>query len=222
MPRTYSEAEIIEAAQRTHAMGLHTAIPVRVVTFYPGKGYADVAPVCAQPIVDIDGSTAYVTLPTFPKVPIAWPSGGGGLLTFPLQPGDPGLLVFSEVSLAEYLTQGAQAQAIEPSDARRHSAGYPIFWPGGARPDPQLLHDESGTDVVFGIDNDAAQVRATPGTLALGKGATDYVALASLVAAELGKIATAFHTFSPGSGGASFPHPYVSPGNVAATVAKAK
>src|ERR1019366_2409954 len=105
---------------------------------------------------------------------------GGCLLTLPLSKGDPGVLVFSEVSLAEYLTQGAQAQPIEPTDARRHSAGYPVFFPGGARPDPQTLVDASATDAVFGVDNDLAQVHASPGVLQLGKGATDFVVLASL------------------------------------------
>lgn len=50
-----------------------------------------------------------------------------------------------------------------------------------------------------------------PSTITLGAG-TDPVALSSKVDGELAKIAGCFATFSPGSGGASFPSPYTTPG----------
>lgn len=60
------------------------------------------------------------------------------------------------------------------------------------------------------------------GSIEIGTSPTDFAALASKVNSELTKIATAFSSFVPGTGGASFGSPYTTAGNVSASEVKIK
>lgn len=75
----------------------------------------------------------------------------------------------------------------------------------------------SGTFSVSG-----QKIQLVSSDVELGPSPTDFVALAAKVNAELTKIATAFSTFLPGSGGASFPQPYDTAGDVSAQNVKAQ
>ena len=97
------------------------------------------------------------------------------------------------------------------------------LWPGpdGAYAIPQpgtlvLLEFHEGNSAkpaICGLDPSGVPTLTTLG----GGSPSNFISLAPLVSGELTKIAAAFSTFIPGSGGASFPQPYVSPGPVAST-----
>jgi hypothetical protein len=156
-----------------------------------------------------------------PRVPIDWPAGGGYFLAFGLSAGDPVAVVFCDVATGEALDSGDVGA---PVDTRRHGLAYSHATPGGMRPTPRRLVDAPTSGAVLGKDGSDSQVVIEDTMIQLGKGATDFVALAAKVEIELGKIANTFSTFLPGTGGASFPVPYTAPAanSTGATLVKAK
>lgn len=78
-------------------------------------------------------------------------------------------------------------------------------------------------DALFELSNSLVKLRsASGGVVEIGNSPTSFAALATAVETELGKIATAFTSFSPGSGGATFATPYTSVTSVAAAEVKVK
>ena len=148
------------------------------------------------------------------NVPIAWPRAGGFSLTFPLAAGDEVLLIFSSRSLDEW-KGGPARTGVEASDPRRFAVqdAYAIPTVAAAAPLPSTAYDA------------AALVLA--GTLVkLGDStASDFVALASLVLAELNALRAEIilHTHPTGVGPTG---PAIgvgaTSGPVAATLVKAK
>lgn len=202
--------EVLRAALEAHTEGMHVALPGRVVSYSAASQTAVVEAGVKLPLRGEFGEVVYESLPTFPDVPIAWPKGGGYYLTFPLAPGDPVLLVFSDVAAGEYLNTG---EISEPADTRRHSLGYPVAIPGGASPDTKALTDASADALTLGKDGNPAQVKVKAGAIELGKDAASFVALATLVDAHLETLRAAVNSV-----GAVIP-PLAT---VAATLVKAK
>lgn len=94
-----------------------------------------------------------------------------------------------------------------------------------------FVEGKKGAPVAFAFDGTVPLERTVDATSALHLGpsaanadicgGSDFVALASMVKGELTKIAAAFTSFIPGSGGASFSDPYTTAGDVAAQKVKA-
>jgi phage baseplate assembly protein V len=115
-----------------------------------------------------------------------------------------------------------------------------VFSPGGDLSQgiigPSLWQDEfpaNGNEATYEritIDEDGKYIvtiggmtiEVTKDLAKLGASANNFVALANLVKAELDKIAAAFVSFVPGTGGASFGNPYTLASDVAATKVKAE
>jgi hypothetical protein len=223
--RDYSLKEILDAFAEAFGSELHIAMPGRVVSYNKDAQTAVVEPVCKLPRLALDGSITYLTLPTFPDVKVTWPSGGGFVVAIGLAKGDPVSLIFSQVALGEYLDNGEDAS---PLDTRRHSLGYPSAIPGGWRPDTQNIKDAPATGVTIGKDDADQQIHISDTDISLGKGATDFAALASLVKSELQAIKAKFDTHTHGGvttgAGASGPPavPLDAIGDVKATLVKVK
>jgi hypothetical protein len=123
-------------------------------------------------------------------------------------------LLFSEVATGEYLATGEDGT---PADTRRHSLGYPCAIPGMFTPAPKALADVLTDAVVLGKDGAEGQIQIKGTEIKLGKTAVSFVALATLVDAELEKVRLTLN--SKVDAGAPVPYARVS---VAATVTKAK
>lgn len=222
MADIYTLPDVIKAAIESHVAGLHVALPGIVEKYDAEKQVADVVIAVRAPMRTLAGDVSYLDFPTLPEVPIAWPSGGGYFAAFPLAKGDPVMLVFSEVATGEYLSNGSKS---DPLDTRRHSLGYPVAIPGAARPEPKAIKDAPTTGVVIGKDDAETQIHVGATEIKLGKTATDFVALASLVKAELQALQTwaASHTHPAPGGATSAPtSPPSAIGEVKASVVKAK
>jgi len=183
--------EVIRAAIEAQVEGMHVALPGKVVSYDAAKQTVSVDCAVKLPLKGQYGEVVYESLPTFPDVPVSWPAGGGYFLSMPLDAGDPVLLVFSDIACGEYLNDGVSS---EPVDTRRHSLGYPVAIPGGARPDTKAAADASATALVLGKDGSDSQVRVTATGVELGKGATDLAALASVVDANLSTLRAAINS----------------------------
>lgn len=211
MSRDYSLAEIVWEGIRTALTWLHVALPGRVKSYDATKGTADIELCAKLPVRSLQDVVAYFGLPAIPDVPVAWPSGGGYFVAMPLAVGDPVFLVFSDTAMGEYLETG---QVSEPADVRRHSLGYPVCVPGGARPATKQLADLPTDGVIIGKDGADQQIKITATDIKIGKAAALHVAVAEKVDANITAIVSAL-------GLASIPVTLPNP-NTQSTIAKVK
>jgi hypothetical protein len=179
MAREPSLPEVLTAAIDARLLDLHTCLPGRVQGYNPATQTADVVPVVKRAVATSDGSTKHEDLPVIHNVPVVFPRGGGCSIQFPLSAGDHVWLMFSEAAMAHWRSTG---QISAPGDLRRHDLSYPVALPG-IGPMTQPLTPIVGNEMVL----DGAAIR-------LGGLTADYVALSTLVAAELLRIKTDLDT----------------------------
>ena len=105
---------------------LRVAVPAVVQTFTPGPPPTVSVLIATNELVltnqggaTVNLQTQGVQLPVLTDVPIVFPRGGGFNLTFPVQPGDEVLLVFSDTSIDEWLQSGGVNN--NQVSQRRHS-----------------------------------------------------------------------------------------------------
>jgi hypothetical protein len=180
--------DLIRIISRGETNRRHGALPAEVVKYSPTKQAVSVQPVVA---VMVEGEA--LEIPVFQDVPVRFPSGALGSLTFPLQRGDEGWLRPAGADISGWKVSGSKRAA--PTRFTRNSLSDCVFEPG-SRPLSRALSSKQ-VDAV-------AVVLFAEVLLKLGDStATDFVALASKVAVELGKISTAI----AGVGGAYTPGP---------------
>ena len=195
----------------THAAGL----PGVVVSYDASEQRAVVRPVVRFRYMDEDGTQQTYQPAAIPGVPVLWPTSSGASLTMPLAVGDPVWIEFAQRSIADWLSTGEGD--VEPRDPRRFDYNDAVCYPAGrpfADPLPSAAY-ATGATVLRGDD-----IRLGDAT------ACDFVALASLVLADLKHIATQFnlHTHISAAPGAptAVPVPQVTPAtSVAADKVKA-
>lgn len=200
--------QIIQAGVDSGMAEIYTALPVKVQSFDSGNNTVDVIPMVRSPIERLDGSTLNEDLPVIPAVPVQWMQTNRFSFTFPIQPGDFGLILVQTFSDSSFLDTGAVSN---PGDVRRNHIANCRFLPGyGPKSSkPQYAGDP---DVV--IEPGASMIR-------LGGGAANFAADASKVATELGKISAALSALiAPAGGGTCTGNTYTAPGSVACTKVK--
>lgn len=107
---------------------LWTALPGTVVSYDATKGTCVIQPTIQAQVTKPDGSQGFVNLPALPDVPVVYLGGGGFVATFPIQPGDEALVIFSSRCIDGWWQQGGvQPQA----ELRMHdlSDGFAIIGP---------------------------------------------------------------------------------------------
>lgn len=173
--RQITLSEIVQAYGESIKSTMYHTLPGVVKAYYASDGTADVQPavndVRFDPDTDERVSEAF---PIIPKVKIKYPGGGGFSITFPLQAGDKVTLLAYDLDPTVHQATG---NVEDPQDVRRHGGTYWLCMPGD-------LTDAAPVPTAGQITIDG------PG-ITLGKGATDFVALASLVKTELTSIKNA-------------------------------
>lgn len=226
-------ADLFRVALRKLKLEIRTMVPATIVVYDPARQVATLTVDHLQTVAVIDevqaakllasGATiegvppnAEATLPPVQlvDVPVAWPRTNLGYLTFPLNPGDTGQLVCSDRSLDQWLTKGIPS---DPVLASTHLLENGVFEPG-LKP--------TANPIVPPTDQTATVVEGATG-VKLGRNASDFVALASLVLAQLQAMQNAFnthtHTAPSGGGPTTTPTtPMPAPGSVAATKVRAE
>jgi hypothetical protein len=225
-----SAMDVQDEATRQVLEDLHTCMLGEVVGVRAGgrdaRQFVDVLPMQQRAVVDENGVPQSEAYPVLPMVPVGYMHGGGFFLSVPLRIGDVVLLVYAERSLDSWIEQaipGAKTPVI-PGDLATHSLQGAIALPCGPMPRATLLEGVDGTDMVVGTEDGTILLRFTAGGAVVLAEGTQYVALANLVATELGKLWTAVngHTHVvPGGTAAAQPTPIGSAGPVAATKTKA-
>jgi len=185
--------EVIRLAVQNRLALVHTSIPARVLEYDRDTQLADVQVLIRfrQRHPTTGELSAYMPEP-IPNVPVVWPAGAGGSLTFDLAKGDRGWLLVSERSLDEWKETGQVDST--PADVRRFDLTDASFIPGGqAKPQalPGTAHAAAaavlrGDDVRLGSSN-----------------ASDPVALSPAVQTELNKLLNLLQNWTvvPNDGG---------------------
>jgi hypothetical protein len=135
-------------------------------------------------------------LPVIPRVPVAFPQGGGFSISWPLAVGDFVTLVFADRNLDLWLATAAKASQATSStgDLGTHPLDGAIALPLGPAPQANLLVTPSATELVIGHEGGLG-IRIGSTIIALGgAGLTDWIALASLVNDRLTAISGNFTT----------------------------
>ena len=188
-----SDLDIQVDVIRDELADLHTCMPAEIVGVREGKDarqFVDVLPTLQRVVIDADGIAVNEAYPVIPMVPVGYAQGGGFFVSLPLAVGDIVLLVFAERSLDAWIESarhGAQS-AIVPGDVATHSLQGAIALPCGPAPRGSLLTGVDAADVVIGTTGGTILQRwKADGSVSLAEG-TQFVALANLVATELGRI----------------------------------
>lgn len=171
-----------------------------------------------RPLTTDDGDELTESLPQINNVPVVQPAGGGFFAHFPLQAGDPVLLIFADRSIDRWIDKGGE---VDPGFSHTHELSDAFAIPGG-RPQPKKLSSPSSSNLTIGKDGDTSlQISIDGSAISLSTGAS-FVALADKVLTELNKIQAAMltGTVAAAPGPVTFASPY-SPASVAASKVKA-
>lgn len=134
MPATPTLSEVLELAVRAELAEVYTAIPGRVERYDAATQVADVRPQIKIVLEDEGGGKTTEALPLLQNVPVLFQSAGPYSITFPVEVGSTGLLVFAMHSIGEWRKRGALS---DPGDRRLHSVTGATFYPGlRATPSP--------------------------------------------------------------------------------------
>ena len=180
-------------------------VPAAVVAYDAASQTAEV-----RPLVSPQGQQ----LPPLPRVPILFPRSSTASITWTLAAGDTVWLIIPEADCSAWYARGVEGAA---TTQRRYDLADAVAIPTGATLDGALAADAYAADALV----------LASGDIRLGSSAaSDYVALASLVLAELQTIKTAYDTHTHSGvttgGGVSGPPavPMPAPSSPAATRVK--
>lgn len=126
--RIGSEYELNERMGEKWAVDLRVCMPGIIQSFDPVEQTVTVQPAIKERVIDALGNISMVSLPLLLDVPLNVPRGGGFAFTFPIKPGDEVLVIFSDMCIDAWWSQGGvQVQA----EKRRHdlSDGFAILAP---------------------------------------------------------------------------------------------
>jgi hypothetical protein len=123
-PKKSPFTDMLEAVLGNHLKdNLHTSVPGHVLQFDPDTQLAGVQIGLLR--TDVGGSS-FAPSPIV-EVPVQFAGGAGGSIEFKIEPGDEGLIVFSQRCIDEWVNRGGVAPT---NDLRRFSANDAVFIPG--------------------------------------------------------------------------------------------
>ena len=175
--------DVIRSQITTMLANLYTAMPAKVLTV---STVGTQVVIDAKPLINrVDPDGAAFELPTLPEVPVMFPSGGGAIVSFPVEVGDIVLLVFSMRSIDELLASDGQLPQT-PFSKRKHSLSDAIAIPGlltsitSPEIDLEVLSLRNGigeTESEIKIQKDGKIVINAATAVEIGEGATEHLIL---------------------------------------------
>jgi hypothetical protein len=188
--------EAINTAVELGLRNLSTMIPAKVVKYDSSTQKANCQILVKQVTDGEDGEREVASWPVVPSVPVHFMGAGDFRITFPVDNGTIGMLLFSHRSLDKWLSGS------------------------GGEVDPELDHDHALTDAVFvpGLRTFGSPLDPAPASdvieLSAG-GTTNYVALANLVQDWLDAFNNIISGWTPvaNDGGAALKTALTAPGN---------
>lgn len=188
---------------RDLAANLWVARDARIVKFYGDNADGQVADVQINEALVVGYQTSSTNqttpvirqYPVFPKVPVMFPGGGGGALTFPVAADDPCLLVFLDRDFSDWWTSAQTG--LPPRSARLHDPSDAICIVG-LRPKPLALQNVSTTDVqLYGPNGPAEGLISVSDKIGIGNATGQLVtALDGLINNLIAAVTTGGQSFN--------------------------
>lgn len=154
---------------------LWTAMPGVVIDVQPAALTCSVQPAILAVLTQPDGTEVTTKMPVIPDVPICFPGGGGFTMTFPVQAGDEGLIIFADRCIDAWWQSGNPGNPPQPQpqvERRMHDLSDAFFIPG-VRSQVRL---PSG-----GYNATKAQLRSDDGTVVIEAGAGEITLSAATI-----------------------------------------
>ncbi|MGO4496428.1 Gp138 family membrane-puncturing spike protein [Paenibacillus sp. 2RAB27] len=169
------------------AMNLRVGIPAIVQSFDPETQTVNVQPALREKVMDEKLEPRWEELPLLLDVPVVIPRAGGFALTLPIQPGDECLIMFTDMCIDAWFSNGDIQNQIEK---RRHdlSDAFAIL---GIWSQPRKLSNYSTT---------SAQLRSDDGSTYINMANGEIDLVASTVKINGINFATHKHTAPSGGG----------------------
>jgi hypothetical protein len=147
--RSPTLAEVFEIFRESSKRQMRCALIGQVQSYDASTQRATVQPLVNDFLQQPDGSFADMPFPALPNVPVQFPCGGNIRMTFPVQAGDTGLLIVTDLSLDLWKQQGNQ---VSPNtDQRRHHISDAVFVPGVV-PNPKAWSSADASAFTLGPD----------------------------------------------------------------------
>lgn len=149
-----NEDEFYRQILDNFSASLRVSTPGIITRFDPEEQTVTVQPVLRERISDLNGNYKWEPLPLLLDVPICLPRGGGFVTTFPIKEGDECLVVFADMCIDAWFSNGGVQNQI---DRRRHdlSDAFAILgtWSQPNRisnysTDSMQLRTEDGTQMI--------------------------------------------------------------------------
>lgn len=156
--RSDSEYEMYQRMFEKWGTDLRVSIPGIVQSFDPIEQTVTVQPAVKERIIGPEGDMEMVNLPILLDVPIVFPRAGGFVLTMPVQAGDECLIIFADMCIDSWWSQGGvQVQA----EKRRHdlSDGFAIM---GTWSQPKRVVNYSTTSAQLRAENGSSLIDVKP------------------------------------------------------------
>lgn len=156
-------SDIVKQAISSYLNSIHTCLPAKIIDYDFTLQKANVQPVLNKKF--LNGDTPQ--MPVISNVPVVFPRGGGFNMSWPLNPGDTVLLVFSERSMDNWLQTGG---IVTPLDPRKFDLSDAIAIPGLIPfSEPSGIQDNES----FMIRNGSARMKISPDGTYCFHGATE-------------------------------------------------
>ena len=149
---TIRNIELLNIIIANKIADMHICMPAKILEYDYTKQKAKVQPALNQKYNDGE----VIELPAIYNVPVVHPASGGASITFPVNVNDTVLLVFSEKSLEEWLSNGEQ---VTPDDPRQNNLTDAIALLG-LNPFSKTSPAANNTDLL--IKYDGSEVKLKP------------------------------------------------------------
>ena len=149
---TIRNIELLNIIIANKIADMHICMPAKILEYDYTKQKAKVQPSLNQKYNDGE----VIELPAIYNVPVVHPASGGASITFPVNINDTVLLVFSEKSLEEWLSNGEQ---VTPDDPRQNNLTDAIALLG-LNPFSKISPAANNTDLL--IKYDGSEVKLKP------------------------------------------------------------
>lgn len=127
-----SRGEIIERAVSVRLARTHVAFPASIVEIQsaPARKRVSVRPAVDFVVIGADGRPTYERAPVIHGVPLAFPRSPRAGVTFPVEVGDPVLVVVSDRPLGDWLRSATATEATATADVGSHCLDGAVAIPG--------------------------------------------------------------------------------------------
>ena len=136
-PAFPTDEDIADAREERLRLDMETAFPARVQSYNPDLQVADLVPLVRRQVPQPDGSHTTEALPVLPCVPVCFPRMGQWFVSFPIEPGDTGLVIVCSGDIGPWRI--GSGDVTDPGDLRRHHMSHAVFLPAGLVPRARKL-----------------------------------------------------------------------------------